>query len=149
MLWAAPCKIGERGASPAAARRQPQPCSRRGWQRRPPGRRAASWRMAQEGERPLTSVYQQHCKDTVVKGAPCEQQWPTRGSPADAYFQHHRHNSQSTWLLSSDSAGSPWSTASWSFPGQKKGMRIRKRNRFIIWRNRGQQEYLFWRHSYP
>jgi hypothetical protein len=50
----------------------------------------------------------------------------TRGSPDDAYFQHHRHNTKNTQLLSSNSAGTPWSTTSSSFPDQKKGTQIRK-----------------------
>jgi hypothetical protein len=66
---------GKRGASPAAAWRRPQPCSQRGRQRRPSRQRAASWKTAREGEHPLASVQQQHRKDAVLKGAPCEQQW--------------------------------------------------------------------------
>jgi hypothetical protein len=36
----------------------------------------------------------------------------SRGSQADTYFQQHRHNTQNTQLLSSDSSGSSWSTPS-------------------------------------
>jgi hypothetical protein len=48
----------------------------------------------------------------------------TRGSPDDSYFQHHRHNTKKTQFLSSDSAGTPWSTTSSSFPNQKKAHRL-------------------------
>jgi hypothetical protein len=44
----------------------------------------------------------------------------TRGSRADAFFQQHRHNTQNTQLLSSDSSGSSLSIASSSFPDPKE-----------------------------
>jgi hypothetical protein len=96
---------GERGDSPSSVRRWPLPWSRQGQQRRPLGWTAASWRMSREGERPLASVQQQHHEDTWWT------LWTTattRGSPANA------------WLLSSDSASSPWSTGSSSFLDPKK-----------------------------
>jgi hypothetical protein len=117
-LWTAPAKIGEE---------VPHRLLRYGGQTLFPTRKteettrteAASWRMAWKGERP--SPASSSCSSrTRWWGARLVNNSNHLGSPTDGYFQHHCHNTQNTRLPTSDWSGSPWSTASSSFPDQKK-----------------------------